>query len=218
MIVGVLGWMGSGKDTIADRLIQHDFTRMSYAGTLKDAVAQVFGWDREMLEGKSPEGREWRESVDTWWANRLGIPKLTPRWVLQQWGTEVCRTNFHDDIWIASLENKLRRTNQHVVISDCRFPNEMESIRRLGGQLWWVQRGPLPDWYEVAVAANTGDEVARLAMEKSNIHISEWAWVGREFDQVIENNDSLDALHARVDQLTYRLLDPNQVRSTQVSL
>ena len=129
-IIGVVGFIGSGKDTVADYLVNfHEFRRESFANTLKDAVAAVFGWDRVMLEGRTKEAREWREQVDPWCAERLAMPTLTPRWVLQYWGTEVCRKGFHDDIWIASLENKLRNSKDNVVISDCRFPNEISSIR-----------------------------------------------------------------------------------------
>ena len=157
MIIGICGFIGSGKDTVADYLVNfHEFRRESFASTLKDAVANVFGWDRTMLEGRTKEAREWREQVDHWWAERLDMPTLTPRWVLQYWGTEVCRKGFHDDIWIASLENKLRNSKDHVVISDCRFPNEISSIKNAGGHIVWVQRGALPDWYDVAVDANKG--------------------------------------------------------------
>ena len=104
MIIGVCGLIGSGKDTIADYLVNvHEYRRESFANSLKDAVAHVFGWDRTMLEGRTREAREWREQVDPWWVERLGMPDLTPRLMLQLWGTEVCRKNFHDDIWIASL-------------------------------------------------------------------------------------------------------------------
>jgi hypothetical protein len=60
----------------------HGFRRESRLPTvLKDAVAHVFGWDRTMLEGRTKEAREWREQVDPWWAERLNMPNLTPRWV-----------------------------------------------------------------------------------------------------------------------------------------
>ena len=142
MIIGICGFIGSGKDTIADYLVNlHHFRRESFASTLKDAVAQVFGWDRTMLEGRTKQAREWRERVDPWWAERLGMPTLTPRWILQYWGTEVCRAGFHDDIWIASLENKLRHSQDDVVISDCRFPNEIKAIKNTGGRVIRVVRG-----------------------------------------------------------------------------
>jgi hypothetical protein len=202
MIIGVCGFIGSGKDTIADYLVNfHEFRRESFASTLKDAVAAVFGWDRTMLEGRTKEAREWREQVDPWWAARLDMPTLTPRWVLQYWGTEVCRKAFHDDIWIASLENKLRNSKDHVVISDCRFPNEISSIKNAGGQIVWVQRGVLPAWYQTAVDANQGSNVALNDLKRLKIHASETAWVGTEFDAVIDNNSTIDALYQQAQTL-----------------
>ena len=196
MIIGICGFIGSGKDTVADYLVNfHEFRRESFASTLKDAVAAVFGWDRTMLEGRTKEAREWREQVDPWWAAKLDMPTLTPRWVLQYWGTEVCRKAFHDDIWIASLENKLRNSRDNIVISDCRFPNEIESLKRAGGNIIWVQRGSLPDWYADAVSANQGSNVGLNAMKMRKIHASEWAWLGSDFDVVVDNNGSIDDLY-----------------------
>jgi hypothetical protein len=196
MIIGICGFIGSGKDTVADYLVNfHEFRRESFASTLKDAVAAVFGWDRTLLEGRTKEAREWREQVDPWWAERLAMPTLTPRWVLQYWGTEVCRKAFHDDIWIASLENKLRSSKDHVVISDCRFPNEIQSIREAGGIIVWVQRGELPDWYDVAVEANQGKNVAINELKMRKIHASETAWVGTKFDVILDNNGSINDLY-----------------------
>jgi len=196
MIIGICGFIGSGKDTVADYLVNfHEFRRESFASTLKDAVSSVFGWDRTMLEGRTAQAREWREQIDPWWAERLDMPTLTPRWVLQYWGTEVCRKAFHDDIWIASLENKLRNSRDNIVISDCRFPNEIESLKQAGGSIVWVQRGTLPDWYEDAVSANQGNNVGLNAMKMRKIHASEWAWLGSDFDVVIDNNGSIDDLY-----------------------
>lgn len=202
MIIGICGFIGSGKDTIADYLVNfHEFRRESFANTLKDAVSAVFGWDRTMLEGRTKAAREWREEVDHWWAERLDMPTLTPRWVLQYWGTEVCRKGFHDDIWIASLENKLRNSKDHVVISDCRFPNEISSIRNAGGKIVWVKRGSLPDWYNVAVEANKGHNWAMQELKIRKVHASETAWIGTEFDFEIDNNDSIDDLYRQIQQL-----------------
>ena len=196
MIIGVCGFIGSGKDTVADYLQNfHEFRRESFASTLKDAVAAVFGWDRTMLEGRTKEAREWREQVDPWWAHRLDMPTLTPRWVLQYWGTEVCRKSFHDDIWIASLENKLRTSKDSVVISDCRFPNEIQAIKDAGGKIVWVQRGILPDWYDIAVNANLGHNYAVQELKMRKIHASETAWVGTNFDVILDNNGSIDDLY-----------------------
>lgn len=201
-IIGICGFIGSGKDTAADYLVNfHEFRRDSFATTLKDAVAAVFGWDRELLEGRTKQAREWREQVDPWWAERLGMPNLTPRWVLQYWGTEVCRAGFHDDIWIASLEARLRNSQDNIVISDCRFPNEIKAIKNVGGQVIWIQRGELPSWYDLAISANSGNEADRLALAKLKIHPSETAWVGSVFDATVSNNGTIDALYARLSSI-----------------
>lgn len=201
MIIGVCGLIGAGKDTIADYLVNiHEFRRDSFAATLKDAVAAVFGWDRDMLEGRSKSSREWREQRDHWWSERLDMD-ITPRWVLQHWGTEVCRQGFHDDIWIASLENKLRNTSDDVVISDCRFPNEIRAIRSAGGQVIRVVRGAEPPWYAIAEQANRGTEFAAAALKNLGVHASETSWIGTDFDQVIDNNGSLDDLYRQISDL-----------------
>jgi len=201
MIIGVCGFIGSGKDTIADFLVNfHEFRRDSFAATLKDAVAAVFGWDRDLLEGRTKEARAWREQVDPWWAERLGMPGLTPRLILQLWGTEVCRRAFHDDIWIASLENKLRNSQDNIVISDCRFPNEIRSIKSAGGQVVWVKRGELPEWYDLAVESNLGG-FNHMKTAYPDVHVSETAWVGTNFDAVIDNNGTLDDLYYQIKNL-----------------
>lgn len=202
MIIGVCGFIGSGKDTVADYLVNfHEFRRESFAGTLKDAVAAVFGWNREMLEGKSKEARAWRERVDEWWADRLNMPTLTPRWVLQYWGTEVCRKTFHDDIWIASLENKLRQSGDNIVVSDVRFPNEIKAIKNLGGKIIWVKRGEMPKWYDLAIAANQGSIAAIQGMKDLGIHASEWAWVGTNFDNELINDQTIELLYKNIESI-----------------
>lgn len=199
MIIGVCGFIGCGKDTVADYLVNfHEFRRESFADSLKDSVAAVFGWDRIMLEGRTKEAREWREKVDPWWAERLDMPTLTPRWVLQYWGTEVCRKTFHDDIWIASIENKLRQSKDDIVVSDVRFPNEIKSIKKLGGKIVWVQRGALPEWYDWAVKANSGNNLAINEMKIRKVHASEWAWIGNEFDTILDNNGTIDQLYTQI--------------------
>lgn len=201
-IIGICGFIGSGKDTAADYLVNfHGFKRESFANTLKDACAAVFGWDRTLLEGRTKEAREWREQVDPWWANRLGIPHLTPRWILQYWGTEVCRRAFHDDIWIASLENKLRSTKDNIVISDCRFPNEIKALRSQGGSIIWIQRGITPHWYDIASMANRGDAKAKEWLDKEKIHASEYSWAGTSFDVVVNNNKTIDHLYTQLKNL-----------------
>ena len=218
MIIGIAGFQGSGKDTIADYLQNiYGFKRDSFAATLKDAVAAVFGWDRELLEGRTRESRAWREQVDPWWSKRLDMPGLTPRLVLQKWGTEVARKSWHDDTWIASLENKLSRAHNDIVITDVRFPNEIAAVRNAGGIVIRVVRGPEPEWYFTAKDANAGFEGAKHMMESYKVHPSEWAWIGTEFDAVIDNNqEGLDPLFAQVKHLVLSLQPSREDQSSQL--
>lgn len=210
MIIGICGFIGSGKDTVADYLVNlHHFRRESFASTLKDAVAQVFGWDRTMLEGRTKHSREWRDREDQWWSRRLGM-NITPRYILQQWGTDVIRKGFHNDIWIASLENKLRHTTDDVVISDCRFANEIKSIREAGGKVVRVTRGPEPEWYDHAVNYNAGQQrigwaIGKDYLTRAGVHASEYSWVGTDFDAVLDNNGTMDDLYNQVNGLVQSL-------------
>ena len=199
-IIGVCGLIGGGKGTVADILVKdYGFEKVSFADSLKDMIAAVFGWPRHLLEGDTPESREWREQRDDWWSERLSMPNLTPRWVLQFWGTDVCRVNFHEDIWIASLEKKIMRKGMgsanklhNFVIPDTRFPNEINLIRKLGGEVWAVQRGDYPDWM---VNLLTHGE------EPHDIHPSEWSWVNANMNHLIRNDGTIEDLQTAVTNL-----------------
>lgn len=209
--------MGSGKDTVADYLCNvHGFRRESFAGSLKDAVAAVFGWDRVMLEGRTTASRAWREQPDAWWSHRLGR-EITPRWVLQYWGTEVCRSAFHDDIWIASIEHKILNSADNIVISDCRFPNEISAIKQAGGIVIRTCRGPDPAWYHAAEVVNHGPtQNLEWASNKSfldtfNVHASETAWVGTNFDYHLGNNSTMDELFRQVEDIVHSITSVHQL-------
>ena len=213
-IISVSGFIGSGKDSVADYLIsKYGFRRVSFAGSLKDAVAAIFSWDRAMLDGLTPENREWRDQVDPWWAKRLKIKQLTPRWVLQQWGTEVCRMHFHNDIWVASVENQLRSSTEDIVITDARFKNELTAIKNIHGSTVRVHRGPEPDWYNDAVAYNKGPDgnvgwaIGKAVLDRNHVHASEYSSVGLRYDFHLDNNDTLLELYSKVDTVLSQLSD-----------
>lgn len=203
MIVGVVGFIGSGKNTVGEMLVnEYGFTTRSFAAALKDAVASIFCWPRYLLEGDTEESRVFRETIDPWWAEKLGVPTLTPRYVLQYIGTDVFRTHFHHDIWVFSLLRKIEIESggKNVIITDVRFMNEINMVRREEGRIIRVKRGDEPEWFEIAKKANAGDTECRLIMEEkySNIHASEWGWVGCEIDHHVENDGTIERLREKM--------------------
>jgi hypothetical protein len=184
MLIGVVGLIGSGKDTVSKRLEQkHGFRRDSFAKSLKDAVSAMFNWDREMLEGNGDNSRQWREQPDKFWSKKFG-KTVTPRWVLQHFGTEVMRQHMHDAIWIDSCLS--RYDGKPTVISDTRFQNELKTIKENNGQIILVKRGELP---------------TRKQMQDKGAHKSEWDWMGWNFDHVIDNDGNKEDLYKKVDDL-----------------
>jgi hypothetical protein len=209
MIIGITGLIGSGKDTIASHLVEkYGYERYSWATPLKDITATLFGWDRDMLEGVTIEQREKREQVDPWWDKKLNKYDLvSPRWVLQFIGTEVMRNTLHQDIWVLAGMKRIEG-KQNVVIPDTRFPNEIKAIKEMGGVIWNVKRGPLPEWYEdfkdwqyknKNVAGSWPD--GYMASKWPSVHASEYSWVGTEFDAVFQNNTTVERLKYSVDSV-----------------
>lgn len=203
MIIGITGFIGSGKDTVAQMFVERGAVKDSFAAPLKDLCSSVFGWDRDMLEGHTVESRDFRETPDLYWTRKLGIDNFTPRLALQLVGTDIMRTHFNQSIWLDSLEYRIRKNSsidQLVVISDCRFKNELDLIKQLGGTVIHVLRDELPQWYETAVHANKGSVPAKHTMETrySNVHASEWKWVGYDFDYEIQNAGTLEDLEQKV--------------------
>jgi hypothetical protein len=72
-----------------------------------------------------------------------------------------------------------------------------------------VRRGSEPEWYQDAVNLNTGPTNMSWALSKKRIvdlgiHASETAWVGTDFDHVLDNNSTLDELY---NQVKHQVLD-----------
>ena len=199
-IVGICGLIGHGKDTVAGHLIENGFQRISFAGVLKDACANIFGWDRILLEGNTSESRAFREQVDEWWAKRLDIENFTPRWALQHVGTDVFRTHFHPDIWVAACERQVEIADKNVVISDCRFYNELDVIKRLGGKTTVVWRHDKPEWWNTACIQNQSksDRMMNGMIRYPNVHRSEYSWAGWNFDIEFDNSGDLKNLYSQV--------------------
>ena len=203
MLIGVSGLAGSGKDTVANHLCaNYNFVKISFADTLKDAVAMIFDLPRELLEGDTEESREWRE-------NHVTSSGKTPREILQLFGTEVGRS-IDGDVWVRATRrraNELMQKGVSVVIPDMRFPNEQDMCNEIGFTLR-VERGSVtPLWLNNLRGGvfYTDEETALNAyMTTTDVHPSEWMMsmpsaMGK-MSHMIFNDDSLEDLHRYVDE------------------
>lgn len=186
VIIAICGFQGVGKDTFSNYLVsKYNFVKFSFASATKDVLSVMFGWDRKLLEGDTIESRKFRESIDTWWSSKLSIDDLTPRKMLQIIGTDLFRNNFNSEIWISIVEKKIidilkLNPNQKIIISDCRFPNEIKMAKNLGAKLIHIHRN-LPEWFDTYKNGFECEQVKKL-------HESDISWIREDFDYVIENN------------------------------
>jgi adenylate kinase family enzyme len=220
-MIGIVGFIGSGKGTVTDILAQdYGCSTDSFAAPLKDATAAIFNWPRHLLEGDTEESRIFREKVDEWWTAQLGYT-VTPRLILQKMGSEAVRDGISPNVWVSSLYSRFLSRKQPTVISDVRFRNEINFIRACGGQVYRVKRGAEPEWFDDAVEFNasveTLDKSGRTASigqwvdqsalknliavkEKIKaVHVSERDWIGSVFDGTIDNDGTLEELKAEVE-------------------
>lgn len=190
MIIGICGLISSGKGTVADILVdEHNFKKISFADKLKDAVSLMFDWDREMLEGETSESRYWREQPDEFWTKETGR-EISPRLVLQLFGTDCMRNGFYDGVWVSFVKKTIKdNPNINYVIPDVRFENEADIIKSLGGKVWCVKRGPDPLWFRQYVDLN---------IEPVDVHRSEWSWAKTPFDINIYNEGTIEDLKNQV--------------------
>ena len=190
MIIGMCGLIGTGKDTVADILVNnYNFIKVSFADKLKDGVATVFSWDREMLEGTTDESRTWREQKDEFWSRETN-EHITPRLVLQMFGTDCMRNGFYNGIWVSIVKQQIiNNPNKNFVIPDVRFPNEAKMIKEVNGEVWRICRGPDPQWFISYVKDN---------IVPTDVHESEWQWAKLDLDCVIHNNDTIIDLKNQV--------------------
>lgn len=210
MIIGIVGFINSGKGEVGDFLHREfRFKRDSFAKPLKDAVSIIFGWDRDMLEGNTEKSRKQREEVDSFWSMVTG-KEITPRLVLQLFATECVRNVFHQNTWTASLIKRNWNHDADVVITDCRFKNEMNAIRKAGGLIIRVKRGDNPEWYNDMVKFNNGEKSTKVDdLRKSGQipHISETDWIGYDFDYTLFNDGTLKELHEEIEKLMFEIFE-----------
>lgn len=184
--IALCGFSGSGKDTIANIFVsKYCFNKLSFGSAIKDVLSSIFGWDRKMLEGVTQEDRIKREIPDLWWSQELGISNFSPRMAMQKIGTDLFRDKFNENIWIKVVERKLM-DYENIVITDCRFPNEIKMLKSNGFLVINVERIK-PNWFDSYTHGNYSEEANKL-------HESEKSWIREKFDYTIINTSSIEQL------------------------
>lgn len=174
MIIGFAGKKRSGKDTIANYLVEnHDFKRFAFGDAVKEVSRHLFGLSDEQLYGDN------KEDID----KDLGV---SPREIFQKLGTEFGREYIHElfpdlrvsrgTLWTYHFEKFIRdNKGRNIVISDVRFENEMDVIRKYGGKIYFID----------STYAKTGD-----------LHISEEINSKKyEYDGIITNDGALEEFY-----------------------
>lgn len=181
-IIGLTGTRGSGKDAVAGFMVRAGYARVAFADRLKEAAALVYGLSHEQVHGSLAA----KEAVDPRWG-------ISPRFILQQFGTEVGRS-IHPETWTRALLDVDLPQRELAgaapagwVVADVRFLNEAQAIRARGGCIVRVVR---PGW-------DLGGTAAQHASEVELANIAE--------DFVIENAGTLDDLGRQTQILIHQL-------------
>ena len=127
---------GAGKDTVGDMIC--DILRERGLAPRRERFASPPRECNEVLTGVPPDVSETCEGKNMW------LPEwgMTVGQMLQRLGTDAVRDHFHTEAWVLSLIRRLE-PEELVVISDVRFPNEVEAVRaRQGVILHVVRSGP----------------------------------------------------------------------------
>jgi hypothetical protein len=148
IVVGIAGKKRSGKDTVAQMLVdlaEHKgikAVRRAFADALKEECAKLLvqEFDNFYKGYYSPE-MERIELERILKEMNQDETKEQYRLLLQWWGTEFKRKMISDSYWTDKMEKWIAESTQDmVIIPDVRFPNEVQMIKRLHGVIINVKR------------------------------------------------------------------------------
>ena len=222
-LLGLSGFKGSGKDSVADFLVEeHGWLKMSFAEPLKDMVAEAFDLPRHLLEGDTEESREWRENhIDD-------VTGKTPRVLLQEVG--VAMRNVHADFWVNQVKAMILRVQSTsyagIVVPDMRFANEFDMINELEGINVRVKRKSAnPAWYDNSWSHITWDfremshEWLEFADPSQRVHVSEWLMAlptaQAQMNDNLENDGTIRELETETEKMVNNLFDLHYVSRSE---
>lgn len=167
-VVGLSGYARSGKDTLADHMVESGYTKMSFADPIREALARLNPTIEVHGLGYVGLATALRLGGGGWEALKSDAPDI--RNLLQRMGTEVGRELFGQNFWVDQAI-KRAEDGSRIVFADCRFPNEADAIKKLGGKMFRIERD---------------------GVTAANAHISETALDDYTFDGVVNNVGTLD--------------------------
>ena len=146
-VIGLAGPARSGKDTVAD--ILEEITpgrvdREAFADRLKLVAALSLGVSVHPDDVGVSGIRRWAdrfkeaESLAIIGPGGTVLSEISGREFLQRLGAEAIRGVLGDDTFVEAIS--FEREADLLVLTDVRYPNEAEAIRRNGGEVWRVTR------------------------------------------------------------------------------
>jgi hypothetical protein len=133
-LIGLTGSKFHGKDSVADLVHKYStnkIVRLSFAEPIKRALSIIHVVPYSVFEDP-----KLKEVPLPQWENR------TPRQLAQWLGTDIYRNQFDQDVWLKNMKMRIDKycgdDDTTVIITDCRFDNEAEFIKKLGGTVWLV--------------------------------------------------------------------------------
>lgn len=169
MIIGLTGYAQSGKDTVANILVEkHGYTRVAFADKIREISYEI----NPIVK----PGMKLQDAIDEmgWEKAKVRIPEV--RRILQDLGVGA-RKVFGEWFWIQQALREVHYTG-NFVITDVRFPNEADAIRKYDNSQIW--------------------RVSRNGVGAVNAHVSETAMDGQDVDQLIMNTGSLEDLNVLI--------------------
>lgn len=166
-LIGLSGYAGSGKNQVAALLGMLGYSEIGFADALKAEVADAIRAERSLVHGEPVGYPGYLVSLNLFSPDEAYAKPTSQmmREILQWWGSDYRRSQ-DINYWVRKVDRYLEYHNIiGQVISDVRFPNEVEMIRRRGGQVWLIDRGLGPvnahesEWTEPAperVISNRG--------------------------------------------------------------
>lgn len=110
---------------------------------------------------------------------------------LQMIGTDLFRKKFFDEIWVSIVERKIiENIDKNIVISDCRFPNEINMVKKYNAKLIHIYRELPQCFYDYKYDKECGEKYNDIL----KLHESETSWIKCDFDLEINNNNSIKEL------------------------